>query len=85
MYKKNNCYTSYTLQAWIFCDYKIAGLWNSSQRAVTLLFVVQGGAFFFLEHVQGDPSTWIYFFQHVLQPFMYETQTQTRTLFYTVV
>uniref|UniRef100_A0A673MVP4 Methyltransferase-like protein 7A n=1 Tax=Sinocyclocheilus rhinocerous TaxID=307959 RepID=A0A673MVP4_9TELE len=30
-----------------------------------------GGAFFFLEHVVSDPSSWIYFFQHVLQPFWY--------------
>ncbi|XP_036426695.1 methyltransferase-like protein 7A isoform X1 [Colossoma macropomum] len=30
-----------------------------------------GGAFFFLEHVVADPSTWLYFFQHVFQPFMY--------------
>lgn len=30
-----------------------------------------GGAFFFLEHVVSDPSTWVYFFQHVLQPFWY--------------
>ncbi|XP_016322537.1 methyltransferase-like protein 7A [Sinocyclocheilus anshuiensis] len=28
-----------------------------------------GGALFFLEHVVSDPSSWIYFFQHVLQPF----------------
>ncbi|XP_059185384.1 N6-adenosine-methyltransferase TMT1A-like [Centropristis striata] len=27
-----------------------------------------GGAFFFMEHVVADPSTWSYFFQHVLQP-----------------
>ncbi|MBN3301730.1 MET7A protein, partial [Amia calva] len=27
-----------------------------------------GGAFFFLEHVLADPSSWTYFFQHVLQP-----------------
>uniref|UniRef100_H3DAQ0 Methyltransferase type 11 domain-containing protein n=1 Tax=Tetraodon nigroviridis TaxID=99883 RepID=H3DAQ0_TETNG len=27
-----------------------------------------GGAFFFMEHVVADPSTWCYFFQHVLQP-----------------
>ncbi|XP_068598801.1 thiol S-methyltransferase TMT1A-like [Brachionichthys hirsutus] len=27
-----------------------------------------GGAFFFLEHVAADRSTWTYFFQHVLQP-----------------
>ncbi|KAM9362056.1 methyltransferase-like protein 7A [Symphorus nematophorus] len=30
-----------------------------------------GGAFFFLEHVVADPSTWTYFFQHVLQPVWY--------------
>ncbi|XP_061583543.1 N6-adenosine-methyltransferase TMT1A-like [Cololabis saira] len=30
-----------------------------------------GGAFFFIEHVVADPSTWSYFFQHVLQPFWY--------------
>ncbi|XP_005924963.1 methyltransferase-like protein 7A [Haplochromis burtoni] len=30
-----------------------------------------GGAFFFLEHVAGDTSTWTYFFQHVLQPLWY--------------
>ncbi|KAL0978311.1 hypothetical protein UPYG_G00168740 [Umbra pygmaea] len=27
-----------------------------------------GGALFFLEHVVADHSSWIYFFQHVLQP-----------------
>ncbi|XP_030632813.1 methyltransferase-like protein 7A [Chanos chanos] len=30
-----------------------------------------GGAFFFMEHVVSDPSTWIYFFQHVIQPLWY--------------
>ncbi|TKS71572.1 Methyltransferase-like protein 7A [Collichthys lucidus] len=30
-----------------------------------------GGAFFFLEHVMADPSSWAYFFQHVLQPIWY--------------
>ncbi|XP_065120955.2 thiol S-methyltransferase TMT1A-like [Paramisgurnus dabryanus] len=30
-----------------------------------------GGAFFFMEHVVSDPSSWIYFFQHVLQPLWY--------------
>nr|ACQ59079.1 Methyltransferase-like protein 7A precursor [Anoplopoma fimbria] len=30
-----------------------------------------GGALFFLEHVVADPSTWSYFFQHVVQPFWY--------------
>ncbi|XP_022531500.2 putative methyltransferase-like protein 7A [Astyanax mexicanus] len=30
-----------------------------------------GGAFFFLEHVSADPSTWTYFLQHVFQPLMY--------------
>ncbi|KAM4588341.1 thiol S-methyltransferase TMT1A-like [Odontesthes bonariensis] len=30
-----------------------------------------GGAFFFLEHVVADPSTWSFFFQHVLQPAWY--------------
>uniref|UniRef100_A0A667ZTG8 Thiol methyltransferase 1A n=1 Tax=Myripristis murdjan TaxID=586833 RepID=A0A667ZTG8_9TELE len=30
-----------------------------------------GGAFYFLEHVVGDPSSWTYFFQHVLQPVWY--------------
>ncbi|XP_036426693.1 methyltransferase-like protein 7A [Colossoma macropomum] len=30
-----------------------------------------GGAFFFLEHVEADPSTWLYFFQHVFHPLMY--------------
>ncbi|RXN03753.1 methyltransferase 7A [Labeo rohita] len=28
-----------------------------------------GGALFFIEHVVSDPSTWSYFFQHVIQPF----------------
>ncbi|KAL6111562.1 tmt1a [Pungitius sinensis] len=27
-----------------------------------------GGAFFFMEHVVADASTWSYFFQHVIQP-----------------
>lgn len=30
-----------------------------------------GGAFYFLEHVVSDPSSWTYFFQHVLQPIWY--------------
>ncbi|XP_014865468.1 PREDICTED: methyltransferase-like protein 7A [Poecilia mexicana] len=30
-----------------------------------------GGAFFFMEHVVADPSTWVHFFQHVLQPVWY--------------
>ncbi|XP_070814769.1 thiol S-methyltransferase TMT1A-like [Chaetodon trifascialis] len=30
-----------------------------------------GGALFFLEHVVANPSTWVYFFQHVLQPLWY--------------
>ncbi|KAM9410735.1 thiol S-methyltransferase TMT1A-like [Pholidichthys leucotaenia] len=30
-----------------------------------------GGAFFFIEHVVAEPSTWSHFFQHVLQPFWY--------------
>lgn len=35
------------------------------------IFLLQGGAFFFMEHVVADPSTWIHFFQHVCQPIMY--------------
>ncbi|XP_067114248.1 thiol S-methyltransferase TMT1A-like [Osmerus mordax] len=30
-----------------------------------------GGALYFLEHVISDPSSWTYFFQHVLQPMWY--------------
>ncbi|KAM4613189.1 thiol S-methyltransferase TMT1A-like [Polymixia lowei] len=30
-----------------------------------------GGAFYFMEHVVSDPSSWTYFFQHVLQPMWY--------------
>ncbi|XP_061544542.1 N6-adenosine-methyltransferase TMT1A-like [Phycodurus eques] len=30
-----------------------------------------GGAFFFLEHVAAEPSTWTYFFQHVSKPVRY--------------
>ncbi|XP_070705505.1 thiol S-methyltransferase TMT1A-like [Pempheris klunzingeri] len=30
-----------------------------------------GGAFYFLEHVVSDPSTWTYFFQYVLEPLWY--------------
>ncbi|XP_018528966.1 putative methyltransferase-like protein 7A [Lates calcarifer] len=30
-----------------------------------------GGAFFFIEHVVADTSTWSYFFQHVFQPAWY--------------
>ncbi|XP_071775552.1 thiol S-methyltransferase TMT1A-like [Centroberyx gerrardi] len=30
-----------------------------------------GGAFYFMEHVLADPSSWTYFFQHVLQPAWY--------------
>ncbi|XP_034442117.1 methyltransferase-like protein 7A [Hippoglossus hippoglossus] len=29
-----------------------------------------GGAFFFMEHVVADPSTWTYFFQNVFQPLL---------------
>lgn len=32
---------------------------------------LQGGAFYFLEHVVSEPSTWTYFFQHVLEPLWY--------------
>ncbi|XP_029543612.1 thiol S-methyltransferase TMT1A-like [Oncorhynchus nerka] len=31
----------------------------------------KGGALYFLEHVESDPSSWIYFFQHMLQPMWY--------------
>ncbi|KAK1151113.1 methyltransferase-like protein 7A [Acipenser oxyrinchus oxyrinchus] len=31
----------------------------------------RGGAFFFMEHVVADPSTWVHAFQHVLQPLWY--------------
>ncbi|KAM8757700.1 methyltransferase-like protein 7A [Acanthopagrus latus] len=30
-----------------------------------------GGAFYFLEHVVSEPSTWTYFFQHVFEPLWY--------------
>ncbi|CAL8335804.1 unnamed protein product [Lota lota] len=30
-----------------------------------------GGAFYFMEHVVAEPSSWTYFFQHVLQPMWY--------------
>ncbi|XP_028431800.1 methyltransferase-like protein 7A [Perca flavescens] len=30
-----------------------------------------GGAFYFLEHVVSDPSSWTYFFQHVFEPLWY--------------
>lgn len=30
-----------------------------------------GGAFFFMEHVVAEESSWIYFFQHVFQPLWY--------------
>lgn len=36
-----------------------------------MTFAPQGGAFFFMEHVVANPSTWSYFFQHVLQPVWY--------------
>lgn len=44
-----------------FCE--MAHTWQMSD--------LQGGAFFFMEHVVADPATWSYFFQHVLQPFWY--------------
>ncbi|KAM6980261.1 thiol S-methyltransferase TMT1A-like [Aplochiton taeniatus] len=31
----------------------------------------KGGAFYFMEHVVSKPSSWTYFFQHVLQPLWY--------------
>ncbi|KAM7422422.1 hypothetical protein PAMA_010463 [Pampus argenteus] len=30
-----------------------------------------GGALYFMEHVAAEPSSWTYFFQHVLQPIWY--------------
>ncbi|XP_074489502.1 thiol S-methyltransferase TMT1B-like [Sebastes fasciatus] len=30
-----------------------------------------GGAFYFLEHVVSDPSSWTYFYQHVFEPLWY--------------
>lgn len=35
------------------------------------LFVSQGGAFYFLEHVAAESSTWNYFWQQVLDPAWY--------------
>lgn len=35
------------------------------------VITLQGGAFFFIEHVAAAPSTWTFFFQHVLQPVWY--------------
>lgn len=35
------------------------------------VITLQGGAFFFIEHVAAAPSTWAFFFQHVLQPVWY--------------
>lgn len=36
-----------------------------------LIFVVQGGSLFFLEHVAGDTLTWTYFFQHILKSVLF--------------
>ena len=41
---------------------------TKSHRCVVGL---QGGAFYFLEHVVAEPSSWTYFCQHVLQPMWY--------------
>ncbi|KAM4588342.1 thiol S-methyltransferase TMT1A-like [Odontesthes bonariensis] len=41
-----------------------------------------GGAFYFLEHVVSDPSSWTYFFQYALEPLWYylgDGCTVTRT------
>uniref|UniRef100_UPI003AAAF56E thiol S-methyltransferase TMT1A-like n=1 Tax=Centroberyx gerrardi TaxID=166262 RepID=UPI003AAAF56E len=46
---------------------------NSIQRVLkeARRILRTGGAFYFLEHVVSDPSSWTYFFQHVLQPMWY--------------
>lgn len=40
---------------------------SSMTKPVFLGSVLQGGAFYFLEHVVSDPSSWTFFFQHVLE------------------
>lgn len=42
-----------------------------NENRIYTFVVQQGGALYFLEHVESDPSSWIYFFQHMLQPMWY--------------
>lgn len=53
------------LEMFVFCTV------HTAHVGLTNIFTLQGGAFFFIEHVVADPSTWSYFFQHVLQPAWY--------------
>ncbi|KAI4879446.1 hypothetical protein NFI96_022884 [Prochilodus magdalenae] len=64
----------------VVCTLVLCSVKNSAKVIQEAKRVLRpGGAFFFLEHVADEPSTWIYFFQNVFQPFMYEPYTHTHT------
>ena len=60
----------------ILLPFELLTLHKAHSRALCC-YLLQEGAFFFLEHVAADPSTWIYFFQHVFRPLMYWTHIHT--------
>ncbi|XP_053312015.1 uncharacterized protein LOC128473810 [Spea bombifrons] len=41
---------------------------NASEITNRTYYIFQGGAFYFLEHVTADPTSWYYFFQKILDP-----------------
>ncbi|KAM9799354.1 N6-adenosine-methyltransferase TMT1A-like [Syngnathus typhle] len=56
----------------VVCTLVLCSVDNVSQSLREVRRVLRPrGAFFFLEHVVAEPSTWTYFFQHVLKPVCY--------------
>ncbi|XP_074530601.1 thiol S-methyltransferase TMT1A-like [Halichoeres trimaculatus] len=56
----------------VVCTLVLCSVKDISQTLREVLRILRpGGAFFFLEHVVADPSTWTHFIQHVLQPAWY--------------
>ncbi|XP_076006485.1 thiol S-methyltransferase TMT1A-like [Genypterus blacodes] len=56
----------------VVCTLVLCSVDSAKQTLLEVQRILRpGGAFFFMEHVLGDASSWIYFFQHVLQPVFY--------------
>ncbi|XP_077582839.1 thiol S-methyltransferase TMT1A-like [Stigmatopora nigra] len=56
----------------VVCTLVLCSVDNVSKTLKEVCRILRpGGAFFFLEHVAAEASSWTYFFQHVLKPVCY--------------